>query len=114
MKKIVINGKEYTPVPFDFNTVCDLEDAGFSLEEFDVKQMKAVRAYFALCAGLSAEQAGREINEHVLKGGNLTGIGEALREELDKSDFFRALQKGTEEKTAEDPEEENQETEEVE
>ena len=114
MKKIVINEKEYTPVPFDFNTVCDLEDAGFSLEEFDGKQMKAMRAYFALCAGMTADRAGKEINEHILNGGNLGALAEIMGEELQKSDFFRALQKGAKEETAENPEEENQKAEEAE
>lgn len=92
--KFTVNGKEYNAAPFDFNAVCDLEDAGFSMDEFGAKQMKAMRAYFALSSGLSVQEAGREMNTHVVNGGTLGSLAEAMGKELDKSDFFRALKEG--------------------
>lgn len=101
MKKFTVNEKEYTAKPFDFNLVCDLEDCGFALEEFGEKRMKAVRAYFAISAGMSVEQAGKEIEQHYVKGGTLADVIGAMSEEMEKSDFFRALFKAAEEKAPE-------------
>lgn len=100
MRKFVVNEKEYVAKPFDFNLVCDLEDYGFSMEEMGNKKIKAVRAYFALCAGMTVEQAGKEIEQHVIKGKDVSDITAAMNEEMEKSDFFRALFKATETETA--------------
>lgn len=100
MRKFVVNEKEYVAKPFDFNLVCDLEDYGFSMEEMGSKKIKAVRAYFAICAGLTVEQAGKEIEQHVISGKDISDITVAMNEEMEKSDFFRALFKATETETA--------------
>lgn len=97
----VINEKEYKPLAFDFNLMCDLEDAGFSIGELASKNMKAIRAYFALCAGIGVVDAGREIEQHVIKGGTLKELSMCMGDEMEKSDFFQALIKGTQEENAE-------------
>lgn len=97
----VINEKEYKPLAFDFNLMCDLEDAGFSIGELASKNMKAIRAYFALCAGIGVVDAGREIEQHVIKGGTLKELSACMGGEMEKSDFFQALIKGMQEKDAE-------------
>lgn len=97
MKTFTVNNKEYKAKAFDFNLVCDLEDMGVSMREMNKKQMATTRAYFALCAGMSNEQAGKEMEVHVIAGGNFEEISTALNEEMDKSDFFRALIKTEEE-----------------
>lgn len=104
-KKFKINEKEYIAKPFDFNLVCDLEDYGFSLEELGTKKIKAVRAYFALCAGMSIEEAGNEIQAHVVKGGSMEELGNILGEEMEKSDFFQAITANTKQETPADQEE---------
>lgn len=96
----VINEKEYNPLAFDFNLMCDLEDAGFSIGELASKNMKAIRAYFALCAGIGVVDAGREIEQHVIKGGTLKELSACMGEEMEKSDFFQALIKGMQEENA--------------
>lgn len=101
VKTFTVNKKEYKAKPFDFNLVCDLEDMGISMREMNKKQMATMRSYFALCAGMSNEQAGKEMEAHVILGGNFEEISTALNEEMDKSDFFRALTKTAEEEVTE-------------
>lgn len=94
-----INGKRYTAKPFDFNTVCDLEDNGVSLQEMSKKPMSMARAYFALCFNGDKERAGNEIQEHVKAGGNFNELYTVMGEEMNDSDFFQALNQRTDEET---------------
>ena len=58
MRRIVINGREYTAKPFDFNMICDLEDLGVSIEDIERKPVSIVRAYAGICMGKSAKESG--------------------------------------------------------
>jgi hypothetical protein len=91
-----INGNEYRNVPIDFNAVCKLEDMGVDIANIDGKVMTVARAYAALCMRKPIEFAGKEIEKHVQNGGTLNDIYEAFAAEVEKSDFFRALQKQAE------------------
>lgn len=102
MKTFKINGKEYKAKEFDFNLICDLEDMGISLEQAGNKPMSMVRAYFGLCSGKGKEFAGKEMDEHIVNGGNLNDIMNAMSDEMEKSDFFRNLKKTAEQETTED------------
>ena len=95
MKTFEINGVKYTSKPFTYNTVCDLEDMGVSLQDMQNKPMSVVRAYFAVCTSKGADYAGEQIEAHVIKGGDFNAVLEAMNEEMEKSDFFRALQSRT-------------------
>jgi hypothetical protein len=86
-----VNNKEYEAKAFDFNMVCDLEDMGVPMQDLGNKQTKAIRSYFAICGNMTAEEAGKEINEHIINGGDMGSIATAFGKELDKSDFFRTL-----------------------
>ena len=101
MRTFTINGKRYNAKPFDFNTVCDLEDNGVALTEMQKKPMSMARAYFALCFNGSKEDAGKEIEAHVRSGGNFNDLYEVMGEEMNESGFFQALKK---DETAETPE----------
>ena len=103
----VINGKRYTAKPFDFNTVCDLEDNGVPLAEMSQKPMSMARAYFALCFKGSKEDAGKEIQAHLIAGGDFNDLYKAMGDEMNESDFFQALNKAQSEET---PQMENPET----
>lgn len=94
-----INNVVYTAKEFDFNTVCDLEESGVSLEEMQKKPTSAVRAYFALCTGGSIDDAGRELQEHIINGGTLNELTQAMVAEMNESDFFQALSKRTKKST---------------
>jgi len=91
MRTFNINGRLYKAAPFTFNTLADLEDFGISLEDMRKKPMATIRAYFALCAGGDAEYAGRELEAHMIAGGNLESISNAMAGEMEDSDFFRHL-----------------------
>lgn len=107
MNTFVVNGKEYKAKAFDFNLVCDLEDMGISLEEAGRKPMSMVRAYFGLCAGKGKEYAGKELEAHIIGGGKFDNIMSAMSEEMEKSDFFRNLNKTEETEVAENTTEES-------
>lgn len=99
MKKIIVNGKEYVAKEFTFNLVCDLEDMGYDMETMGKKPMTMIRAYFSLCAGVTEEVAGRELENHIIGGGNFSELSEAMNEQLEKSDFFRNIMQTEKENT---------------
>lgn len=101
MRTFTINGKRYNARPFDFNTVCDLEDNGVALTEMSKKPMSMARAYFALCFNGSKEDAGKEIESHIKTGGDFNDLYAAMGEEMNESGFFQALSK---KETEENPE----------
>lgn len=102
MKKFTVNGKQYQSKPFDFNLVCDLEDMGIPVDEMGKKRFSVTRAYLALCANMSNDEAGKELEAHAISGGTFEEINDALSNEMEKSDFFRALIKKEETETASD------------
>ena len=106
MRTFKINNKLYTAKAFGYNTLCDLEDMGISLENMTKKPMSAVRAYFALHLNNDQELAGQEIEKHMVAGGTLDSLIEVMNVEMEESDFFRALEKTEEKTTAENPKEE--------
>lgn len=107
MNTFTVNGTEYKAKEFDFNLICDLEDMGVSLQEAGNKPMSMVRAYFGLCAEKGKEFAGKEMEAHIIGGGTFDDIMNAMYEEMEKSDFFRNLNKKAETEVAENTSEEN-------
>lgn len=95
---ITVNEKNYKSVGITFNTLCDLEDMGVSLEDFATKPMSFIRAYVTLCMGGDKAVAGSEMEQHLINGGNFEAITEVIASEVENSDFFRALTKDKEEK----------------
>lgn len=93
-----INGTTYTAKEFDFNTVCDLEDIGISISDMQKKPVATARAYFALCIGGDVERAGDELQQHMIDGGNLNDLVNAMVGAMNDSDFFQALTKRQEKK----------------
>ena len=100
MKTFTLNGVIYKAVPFDFNMMCELEDAGLSLAEVAKKPMLMARLYVSKCINGTVDEAGELINQHVIGGGNLAEILEIVGSEITESDFFRALTEKSEEKTS--------------
>lgn len=103
METFTINGKEYKAKAFDFNLVCDLEDMGVQIGEAGNKPMSMVRAYISLCIGKGKEFSGREIEQHIIGGGQFDEIMDVMSAEMDKSDFFQALRKKEQENQGTDP-----------
>lgn len=86
-----VNGVTYKSVEVDFNAVCFFEDNGLDFSDVRKKGNSFMRAYFALCAGISIEDAGKLIQEHIINGGDVKPILDSFIKEIDKSDFFQAL-----------------------
>lgn len=91
MRTFKVNDKTYKAVTFDFNTVCNLEDMGVTISDMRKKPTSIIRAYFALCADIDADDAGKEIEQHIIKYKSMPSIVEAMTAEMEESDFFRAL-----------------------
>lgn len=106
MKTFTINGVTYQAREFDFNTVCDLEEMGISLEEAQKKPMSTVRAYFALHLNGDKELAAKQLQEHLLNGGKFEDVIKVMLEKMDDSDFFRQLNQNKKEKIAKSENEE--------
>lgn len=89
MKTFTINNRVYKALEPDFNFVADYGD---SLNN----PTKAARAYLAFCGRMSEEQAGHELNSHIISGNDLEEISSVLIEEIENSGFFQALNKSKE------------------
>lgn len=96
MRTFLINDKRYVAKEFTFGAVRQLEGYGLSLTDVKNKPMTLAAAYLAFCANINMDAADNEIQEHVIKGGNLDGIFEAVTEAMNESRFFQALNKKTE------------------
>ena len=99
--RFTVNGVTYTAKPFDFDMVCELEDMGVTFERIDKMPMSLIRAYFAICANTDKAQASELIQKHMVMGGKLDDVTEAMSREMENSDFFRALQSGEEKNSTE-------------
>lgn len=105
------NGKSYKAAPFSFNTICDLERYGVSLADITERPLSTVRGYLGICGHMDMETAGKEFEEAIINGESIDGIMSIMKEQIEESGFFQAINKTTEQ----DPQEsEEQETEEVE
>lgn len=98
VKSITLNGKNYPAAEFDYNNVATMEEMGVDLFSGNVKQMSLVRAYVAICMNSSKEEAGLEIEKHLIAGGTFDEINEAISVKGENSDFFRALKEAAEKK----------------
>lgn len=99
--RFTVNGVTYTAKPFDFDMVCELEDMGVTFDRIDKMPMSLIRAYFALCAGIDKEVAADIIQKHMIAGGKLDDVTNAMGKEMENSDFFRALGKKEEQTSTE-------------
>lgn len=102
IKSITINGKTYVAKEFDFNMICDLQDMGVDISSIAKTPMAAVRAYVAICMGVDKELAGKEIESHVVNGGELDKVMETLASKFENSDFFRKLSQSKEKDNTEE------------
>lgn len=94
-----INNVVYKSAEIDYNAVCFFEDNRLDFGDVRKKGNSFMRAYFALCAGISVEDAGTIMQQHIINGGDMKGLADAFAKEIDKSDFFQALIKGKKKET---------------
>lgn len=93
MNTFIINGTRYTAPKFNYNAICALEEAGVPVQDMKKKPAATARAYFSLCFDGDKDQAGAEIEAHMVAGGSLNDLMTAMAKEIDESDFFRAINK---------------------
>ena len=91
MKEFTINGTAYKAKEISFNFMCFLEDKDIALEQIDSKPMKFGREYLAFCGNMTSEEAGEEIDKHVINGGDLGDLYAAMADAMEASGFFRAI-----------------------
>ena len=103
MEKITVNGRVYQAQEIDFNFVCRLEAEGIELSKMGKSAMNLAKVYAAYCMGVDSDIAGNEIQEHMVKGGDLSDIMDVIAKKLDESDFFRSISKKSEETASETP-----------
>ena len=103
MKYFTINGRNYKALEPDFNFMADYSDCMKNT-------MKAARAYLAFCGNMSETEAGYELNQHILNGGEVTDLLSAFNEELSNSAFFQKIMQNKETETAENQTEQAEET----
>lgn len=99
-----INGKRYKAPEFDFNTVCDFEEAGISLQDAAKKPTSMIRAYFAILFDGDKDKAGKELEQHMIDGGSFEELTDAMIKEMNESRFFQAIAKNPETETPEEKE----------
>ena len=102
MNTFLINNKRYVAKELTFGAVRYLEGNGISLSELGSRPFSLAAGYLAFCAGISINAADEEIENHVINGGNLDGIFEAVTEAMNESRFFQALNKKTETQEVQD------------
>lgn len=99
MAVFTINGKTYTASELEFKDVCRMErDFNVSFANMENKTFSAMNAFFAMSANISAEEASKRIQDHVVNGGSFEDIANALGEAMKESHFFQAMQKNREAK----------------
>lgn len=92
VKKITVNGNEYTLPKIDFDAVCELEELGFDFSKVDKKMMSTGRALLAFVMKTDIHTAGKEF-EKAMKADNnsMQTIMVPLFNMISESDFFRAM-----------------------
>ena len=89
--RFTINNVTYTAKPFNFYMVTLLDKKGFKLSEIDKYETSLICEYFAICANLDTEDAAGEIEQHMINGGSIEEVANAMAKEPNDSDFFRAM-----------------------
>lgn len=90
MKKITINGKDYTLKPIDFGAMCELEELGLDISNIQKQTFKTVRALASHTMGVDVDVAGNEIQAHIVGGGKIEDL-KPLFDNLLDSDFFQHI-----------------------
>ncbi len=99
MKTVHINGKSYQGAEMTFNNVCRMEEMDAPITYGAKVSFSMLRAYLALCMNTSKENAGEELEKHIVNGGTMDELSEVMADAIDNSDFFRKLQETATEET---------------
>lgn len=58
------------------------------MDDYSETPMSFLRAYVGICMGVSNEVAGKEFEQHLIKGGQFDKAFEVLKRKMEESDFF--------------------------
>ena len=64
---------------------------GVNLADIGKKPMGVMRAYLAVSGNMDLNEAGEEIEQHVVNGGDLNDLQTVFAKELESSGFFKSL-----------------------
>lgn len=96
MKKntVTINGRDYDVPELNNNAIIDLADNGLDIFSKNFKKkstLSVARGIIAWIEDIDIEEAGDELQNHIVNGGNLISIVEAFNVALSNSGFIKAL-----------------------
>lgn len=94
MKSFELNGKKVIAKDIDFNAIAELQEMGVDI--FADKGISSIRGYVAYCLGIDKEEAGNEIEAHIIASDcspmdALNEIASVMSEKLGESGFFRKV-----------------------
>ena len=89
--KFKINGKEYNGAKFDYNAYCSLSEMGIPVDKLLTDPFVGVRGYLALSGNMSVQEAGNELEQHIINDGDLSDISKVFADEIKASGFFQKL-----------------------
>lgn len=101
MKIVHINGKSYNAAEMTFNNVCRMEEMDAPVTLGQRVSFSLMRGYAALCMNTTKENAGEELEKHIISGGNFDELSDALNYAIETSDFFRKISEDEEQTVAE-------------
>ena len=98
-----INGNKYEAAKYDFNTHCEFDSLGVNVLSLRENPLPVLRAYLSISSGMSLVECGKELEQHIIKGGDFAEMITVLAKEMNASDFFMAIT-GQKKETTEAPE----------
>lgn len=88
-----VNGKEIIGAEITFGTVRKMTKLGVDFNNITADLPGLVSAYVTVSTHASQDTVDRELQAHIVNGGNFDEILDAFQNEMDESDFFQALAK---------------------
>ena len=89
--KFKINGKEYNGAKFNYNTYCSLSEMGIPVDKLLTDPFVGVRGYLAISGDMTVQEAGNELEAHLINDGDLSEISKVFADEIKASGFFQKL-----------------------
>lgn len=92
MSYVIINGNKYDIPEVNFDSICELEERGVNLLNPDTNNAKLAtmcRGLAAWIMGTDVYTASRELEAHVMNGGNILDIINGVTDAINNSGFFK-------------------------
>lgn len=94
MKTFTLNGKQYPVKSIGFGMMRKFGRMGIDFEELQEKPLDFISAYFAICMGVTMDEADDEIDAHLEDENNsFEDLMSVFKEATEKSGFFRSKKK---------------------